>query len=78
MKKAGFQIKDTHLVQPTFASYEQKIKLLEVHLAYKQTALSGGKSEALWAAEKQELIRLAKDEFSFVAFYQSCQVCGQK
>ena len=44
----------------------------------KKTALLQGKSEAEWERERQELIRLAKDDFSIVGFYQSCQVCGVK
>lgn len=76
MKKSGFTIKDLKLVQPLLSTYEQKKKLLDGHEAFKKTAILQGKKESEWEAEKQELIRLAKDKFAIVGFYQSCQVCG--
>ena len=78
MKKAGFMIKNTNLVQPVLATCEQKRKLVDGHDAFKQTALLQGKTEDEWEAEKQELIRLAEDENIIVGFYQSCQVSGVK
>jgi SAM-dependent methyltransferase len=78
MKKAGFTIKDTKLVQPMFTTFDQKKKLLTGHDAYKKTALKQGTSEAEWESERQELLRLASDEFTVVGFYQSCQVSGIK
>jgi ubiquinone/menaquinone biosynthesis C-methylase UbiE len=78
MKKAGFMIKNANLVQPVLITYEQKKKLLDGHYAFKKTALLQGKQEEEWEMEKQELIRLAKDDNAIVGFYQSCQVCGVK
>ncbi|MBA2652212.1 MAG: class I SAM-dependent methyltransferase [Tatlockia sp.] len=78
MKKSGFTIKDTKLIQPLLSTYEQKKKLLKGHHAFKKTALLQGKSEKEWAAEEQELDRLAKDDFTIIGFYQSCQVAGIK
>lgn len=78
MKKSGFTIKDAGLVQPLLTTYELKKMLLGGHDAYKKTALAHGQSEADWATQRQELIRLAEDEFSIVGFYQSCQSCGVK
>lgn len=78
MKKTGFTIQDTKLIQPVLVTSEQKKKLVNGHDAFKKTALLQGKSEAEWERERQELIRLAKDDFSIVGFYQSCQVCGVK
>ncbi|ARH01100.1 class I SAM-dependent methyltransferase [Legionella micdadei] len=78
MKKSGFTIKGSKLIQPILSTAEQKIKLVDGHEAFKKTALLQGKSEAEWEEEKQALIRLADDDFSIVGFYQSCQVCGMK
>jgi len=78
MKKSDFTNKDTKLIQPVLTTHEQKNKLLEGHDALKKTSLLQGKSEVAWEAERQELIRLAHDEFSIVGFYGSCQVCGVK
>ena len=78
MKKVGFMIQDIKLIQPVFTTYEQKIKLLDGHDAYKNTALSQGKSETQWQDERDNLICLAKDEEAIVGFYQSCQVRGLK
>jgi ubiquinone/menaquinone biosynthesis C-methylase UbiE len=76
MKKSGFAIKDLRLIQPLLNTYEQKKKLVDGHEAFKKTAILQGKTESEWEAEKQELIRLAKDELAIVGFYQSCQACG--
>ncbi|WP_019217575.1 hypothetical protein [Legionella tunisiensis] len=77
-EKNGFQIKDANLIQPLLTTERNKKLLLAGHDAYKNTALAQGQSEADWEAQRQELNRLAKDEFTIVGFYQSCQVCGVK
>lgn len=78
MKKSGFLIKDTKLIQPILTTHAQKKKLLDEHDAYKKTALQQGKSAAEWETERQELLRLANDESTIIGFYQSCQVSGIK
>lgn len=78
MKQSAFNIRDVKLIQPVFITHEQKKKLLTGHDAYKKTALAQGKSETEWATEREELIRLAHDDFTLVGFYQSCQICGTK
>ncbi|KTC86454.1 class I SAM-dependent methyltransferase [Legionella brunensis] len=78
MKKTGFDIKDASLVQPLLLTSQSKHMLLDGHYAFKKTAIAQGLSEAEWEQQTQELKRLAKDEFSVVGFYQSCQVWGTK
>ena len=78
MKKSGFTITNSSLVQPLLITSEQKKMLLEGHHAYKKTALSLGQSEAEWEEQRLELTRLVEDELSIVGFYQSCQACGVK
>ncbi|KTD20799.1 Putative methyltransferase [Legionella lansingensis] len=78
MKKSGFTIRDAKLVQPLLITYKQKKRLVDGHDAYKKTALLHDQSEADWEEQRQELMRLASDDFSIVGFYQSCQVCGIK
>jgi SAM-dependent methyltransferase len=78
MKKTGFNINDIKLIQPVLSTKAEKVKLLEGHDAYKNTALLHGKSEQAWQDERNELIQLAQDECSIIGFYQSCQVCGIK
>ena len=78
MKKSGFKIKDANLIQPLLTTERSKKLLLAGHDAYKNTALAQGQSEADWEEQRQELNRLAEDEFTIVGFYQSCQVCGIK
>lgn len=78
MKTVGFAIEQVKLIQPVFINYEQKIKLLQGHEAYKKTALAQGKTEKTWQQERESLIALAKDDTAMVAFYQSCQVLGIK
>lgn len=78
MKKNRFNIKDVKLIQPLLTTEHSKKLLLAGHDAYKNTALAQGQTEADWEAQRQELKRLAEDEFTIVGFYQSCQVCGVK
>ena len=78
MKTLGFAIKDVKLIQPALINSEQKKKLLDGYDAYKKTALQQGKTEREWNEEREELLRLIKDDFTMVGFFQSAQVCGIK
>lgn len=78
MKSTGFKMQKSALVQPLLTTYEQKKLLLGGHDAYKETALLHGQSQADWEEQRQELLRLAEDDFSIIGFYQSCQICGVK
>ena len=77
-KDVGFDILDSHLVQPIFWKKEQKKGLLDGLIAYKKTDLEHGTTEAEWQRKFDETVRIINDDNQMIAFYGSCQVAAVK
>jgi SAM-dependent methyltransferase len=77
-KQAGFEILNCKLVQPVLWKKEQKQGLLSGLLAYKQTDLEHGTTEADWQKKYDETVRIINDDKQMVGFYGSCQVAALK
>lgn len=77
-KDVGFEIMDCHLEQPLLWTKKQKQGLLSGLVAFKQTALKQGMTEAQWQDKYSETQRIINDDKQVVAFYSSCFVAACK
>ncbi len=78
MLDIGFKIKEGSLVQPFLTKKEDKALLLDEWLDNKQSFLDQGGKLIDWETKFKGLKEIVENDKQSVAFYQSCQVAGEK